>query len=364
MTVNMAFLEFSLELCPTENGSSNFITDRPTFSIILQTTFIVLATLLIVGGNIINIIILHTTPLWHRSTTLLLKNLSVADCCIGLSFTISAIYPSAANLESWPFGDFLCNLTSIVGGTCCGASIVTLALISVDRYFIVLHPLDHEKYMSKRKVRIFIFLAWIIPLTEHLTLFSEKFCAFYNRGAFLCTAHYSDSSALVTISFFIFVPTNLIILFTYASIIPISIKHSKSIRNSYKQGTNSQVVPRKATAIGKGGNKAIYTLLLITLVFNVCWAPMAFAVFLELINLFNEGDSSQRLEFTFAWLAMSNSFLNTFVYMAMNKRYRKAVRRLLTCYRKSVYYPTSICPSYHSSSINITELHILGRDDP
>ncbi|XP_071830501.1 G-protein coupled receptor 52-like [Apostichopus japonicus] len=325
-----------------DNASNSSSLERLPGLIVAQTSFIVVTSLLILVGNVINIVVLHSSRLWHHSTTVLLKNLSVVDCCIGLSFTVLAVYPSAADLSEWPYGDAMCTVTSFIGGTCCGASVITLALISVDRYFIILRPMDYRRHLTPRKTYLFVALSWIIPAGLHAMVLlgkdSRKVFSYYNEDAFLCSVHYSEIRSLTAVLFFfIFVPTNLVTIAAYCPIIRASLRHSKLIRLSRLHESSAAAKKDTCFMLSSKSNKAVLTLLIITVVFNLCWAPTAISVSLEAIGLVDH--LSRNVEFICAWLAMSNSFSNSFVYLVMNSKYRKAVKKLFQRNRIMEYFP-------------------------
>lgn len=343
---------------------SNSSHERSTAIIVVETSYIVTTAFLILVGNIINIIVLHKSQLWHHSTTLLLKNLSVVDCCIGLSFTVLAIYPSAADLTEWPYGNFLCTTTSFIGGTCCGVSIITLALISIDRYFIIMRPMDFQHHLSVRKTYMLIAVAWFIPSSlhgiailpvwnDHNGTFNSNF-SFYNADAFLCSVKYSSFGFLTgALVICIFLPTNVITIAVYFPIIRASLRHSKSIRLSRINGT-TQRREKTCSLLSDKSNKAVLTLLIITVVFNLCWAPTAITVLLEAVSIIDFVHPN--VEFICAWLAMANSFLNSFVYLAMNSKYRKAVKKLFTRRQADEYFLQKTISTRCLSSIMNTEV--------
>lgn len=64
--------------------------------------------------------------------------------------------------SQWVFGTVSCKLLSVLKGVNGYASIFTMVLMSVDRYWAVVHPLKSIKYRTVRNATVVCLLLWIV----------------------------------------------------------------------------------------------------------------------------------------------------------------------------------------------------------
>lgn len=142
----------------------------PAFLIILLTIF----------GNLL--VLLFKARVGRTNTTLLVWNLGLTDFLVGVFvLPLGAIY--LIN-RRWTLGHLLCRIwvclspnkpirsiqhfvpNSQVGAdvTFCTCSVVTICIISVDRYLAVTRPLRYKSVVTKLKVAIAIILIWAFSL--------------------------------------------------------------------------------------------------------------------------------------------------------------------------------------------------------
>ncbi|KAJ8038184.1 G-protein coupled receptor 52 [Holothuria leucospilota] len=282
----------------TNTGMNDTDFTRSSVTVVTETLVITIISIMILVCNIGNIIILRTIRFWHKSTVYLLLNLALSDICVAI-FTITAI-PSAASYSHENVSDLMCKVQAFLGGTSGTVSLVTLAYISVDRYIIIVHPLRHQSLMSKRTITAMIALSWILPSVLYVWVFWDDLLA------------------------------NVTIFYCYGHILMIARKHSKKI---FLQRTTVNV--NGITA--KRSYKAAGTFIAVFGMFNLCWVPyVTLVIYRALQPLSSEGDKNKvphAVNFILPWMAMSNSFVNIFIYFGLNAQYRRAVKGLLYCQR-------------------------------
>ncbi|KAK3094751.1 hypothetical protein FSP39_005751 [Pinctada imbricata] len=120
-------------------------------------TFIISITIF---GNLLVLIAIYVYHHLRTTTNFFILNLACADLFLGLS-----VLPFSASLEIlgyWPFGRLFCVVWASVDVLLCTASIMTLCVISVDRYIGVTRPLQHSNIMTKKRAYSVIFSVWIL----------------------------------------------------------------------------------------------------------------------------------------------------------------------------------------------------------
>lgn len=313
----------------TNTGMNDTDFTRSSVTVVTETLVITIISIMILVCNIGIIIILRTIRFWHKSTVYLLLNLALSDICVAI-FTITAI-PSAASYSHENVSDLMCKVQAFLGGTSGTVSLVTLAYISVDRYIIIVHPLRHQSLMSKRTITAMIALSWILPSVLYVWVFWDDLLGTqYNPDSFLCSADLSKIVLVLLLLCVFFIPANVTIFYCYGHILMIARKHSKKI---FLQRTTVNV--NGITA--KRSYKAAGTFIAVFGMFNLCWVPyVTLVIYRALQPPSSEGDKNKvphAVNFILPWMAMSNSFVNIFIYFGLNAQYRRAVKGLLYCQR-------------------------------
>ncbi|OCT61516.1 QRFP-like peptide receptor [Xenopus laevis] len=140
-----------------------FLFDKEPITIIL-TTMYVLSFVVGIIGNIMSIKVLtgkrsgRTSSL--SATRSLLINLAICDLmvvCICMPITVgNLIY------KVWVYGDFLCRAVPFIQAVSVSASVLSLTVISVNRYYNVHNPLNARSFFTQKKIFCTIVVVWVV----------------------------------------------------------------------------------------------------------------------------------------------------------------------------------------------------------
>lgn len=122
---------------------------------------IVLSVFILVAivGNVLVILSVVCNKHLQTVTNFFIVNLAMADLLLSI-----IVLPFSASLEvlgCWVFGRVFCNIWAAVDVLCCTASILSLCIISVDRYIGVKHCLKYPSIMTERKAVAILVLVWV-----------------------------------------------------------------------------------------------------------------------------------------------------------------------------------------------------------
>lgn len=89
-------------------------------------------------------------------------SLAVSDLIIGIEgiplFTVYVV-----NGDRWPLGSIACETWLFLDYTLCLVSILTVLLITADRYMSVCHTAKYLKWQSPTKTQVLIIFSWVLP---------------------------------------------------------------------------------------------------------------------------------------------------------------------------------------------------------
>lgn len=133
----------------------------------LNVVFYVSIFLLGVIGNVAVCCII-ARRLRQSATSIFLLNLSMSDMMMAL-FCVPITLISDCLLHHWIFGKLLCHIFPFIQGVSVFLSALTHTAISVDRYFVVFHPLRRQNFPIKRAFFVVISM-WIFSFSASCPL--------------------------------------------------------------------------------------------------------------------------------------------------------------------------------------------------
>lgn len=125
MDFNHSFLLYNSSNSTYENG------DGLTIAILKSVTLAIIC-LMTIFGNLLVLLAVFINRHLRSTTNYFIVNLACADLLLGCF-----VLPFSAALEidsDWPFGRLFCDIWAALDVLCCTASILSLCVISIDRY--------------------------------------------------------------------------------------------------------------------------------------------------------------------------------------------------------------------------------------
>ncbi|KAL0174906.1 hypothetical protein M9458_030874, partial [Cirrhinus mrigala] len=191
--------------------------------------------------------------------TIWFLNLAIANFLFSFFLIFNIIY-EYRNLD-WPFGDFICMLTSLVIMLNTFASTFLLAAISLNRCLSTWVVVWAQTKQTVLKVRIICLLIWLAAVACSLTLVINRKTHSYSPEQILCTPDLG-LKAYKRAAVFRFVVCFLIpFIIILASYVAIGVR-VKRLRK------NNQLKPFRI-------------ILAVILAFFFCWPPLHVYIFLE-----------------------------------------------------------------------------------
>ncbi|NXB14230.1 GPR83 protein, partial [Rhagologus leucostigma] len=294
-------------------------------------------------GNVLVCHVVVKTKRVHSATSLFIVNLAVADIMITLlntPFTLARFVNS-----TWIFGKGMCHISRFAQYCSLHVSALTLTAIAVDRHQVIMHPLKPR--ISTGKGVIYISVIWImaacfsLPHAIYQKLFTFKYSEDVTRC--LCLPDFPEPADL----FWKYLDLTTFILLYVLPLLIISAAYMTVAKKLWLRNVIGDVTTEQYFVLRKKNKKTIKMLMLVVILFAVCWFPLnCYVVLLSSQTI----HTNNALYFAFHWFAMSSTCYNPFIYCWLNDSFRSELKALLNLCRKA-HRPTeqrlpSTAPSY------------------
>ena len=167
-----------------------------------------------VVGNALVLVAIISNGHLRGTTHYFIANLAVADLLLGVS-----VLPFSATLETidrWVFGETFCDVWAAIDVLCCTASILSLCVISVDRYVGVTRPLQHSMIMSERRAGWVIVAVWLLSLAISVApLFGWKEPRAPDSDPGICDVTKQTGYVLFSVAGSFYIPLSVILVVYY-----------------------------------------------------------------------------------------------------------------------------------------------------
>ena len=277
----------------------------PDFKIPAKFIFLLLnigSSLVSVLGNALVMVVLHITPRLKTRSNYFLLLLAGTDVAIGLIaqpmtclLVIDFLHMSKVCITS--------DLQGYVCSVLCGASVGMLALIGYDRYLHLSKLNNYNKYMTNRKAKVLVSVIFVCPNFIGCLIFYEDTVEAHN---YLVLGYVGVCGTILFFHYY---------------------KAWKIAKKGMKSTTNSKM--KKQWRMTK-------SMVLIVLVFIVCWSPFSLYLFVKQFYQFMDIDFETKFYpinlkiFYFCLLCgYINSCINPFLYYWRNRNIRLGIQLFL-----------------------------------
>ena len=134
-------------------------------------------------GNSLILVALHKESSLHPPSKLLYRCLATTDLLVGLvAQPLHVTYLMSVVHEHWSLCHYAMKAAYITSVALCGVSLLTMAVISVDRFLALLLGLRYREIVNLKGVYITIASFWVLCLVASLRIiFDQRKTALYTR---------------------------------------------------------------------------------------------------------------------------------------------------------------------------------------
>ncbi|XP_048814374.1 G-protein coupled receptor 83 [Lagopus muta] len=278
-------------------------------------------------GNVLVCHVIIKSKCLRSATSLFIVNLAVADIMITLlntPFTLARFVNS-----TWIFGKGMCHVSRFAQYCSLHVSALTLTAIAVDRHQVIMHPLKPRLPMAKGI--IYVSVIWVmaacfsLPHAIYQKLFTFEYSEEVTRC--LCIPDFPEPADL----FWKYLDLTTFVLLYVLPLLIISAAYTTVAKKLWLRNVIGDVTTEQYFALRKKNKKTIKMLMLVVILFAICWFPLnCYVVLLSSQTI----HSNNALYFAFHWLAMSSTCYNPFIYCWLNDSFRAELKALLNICRK------------------------------
>ena len=250
-------------------------------------------------GNILLIVVICRTTSLRTVCGVLISNVAVADLMINAVVMPILVFLLAQGFLQQCISITAIDVAQLTGYFSGSASLLTLVILSVDRWFVICYPLQHKVWVTFTMVKVVLVITWIksliLPLLQIFYPLSLLTSYFQTLGVGVCYFAITISGVLTLRK----VRAN-----------------SRQIGSLHlNQGRNSI-----AADLQQRNKQVAKTIAIVVAVFTLCWIPFAVGIRLH---------SDNNLYLWFATSGFANSTVTPWIYFYRQANYRQALKMLL-----------------------------------
>ncbi|XP_012938629.1 gastrin/cholecystokinin type B receptor [Aplysia californica] len=303
-----------------------------THNIVLIVLYVPVFLVAVIGNIIVLLVILTDAHMRKSSANYFLVNLSMADLLVAIICIPITALGYVYNV--WVVGGTaMCKVTAYMQGTCIVASVLTIVLMSIDRYCAIRHPMKHRHIFRVSRVRRLIVFTWmsaavvVLPIALVTEVESPEFGIHDEFCTELWPFHTLRQAYGVAflVGMYLVPGGAIVVLYTLMGCRlwarDTHLHRQNSIRNQ-----DDVLVARRRLAL---------MMIIVSVLFTACWLP--YYIFNICFDF--EADSSGQLITLYPFtllLGHSNSAQNPVLYCFMHKSFRAFILRLIKCQCRTV----------------------------
>ena len=298
--------------------------------VIVEATAVVLVDVIALLGNVLVFAVASKNRRRLTITDILIIALSLTDLLVAL--TVMPLSAGALITGVWLYNRWLCLFQGFCVITFACASLNTLSVIAVNRYYCVVKYNDYRRVFSIKRTLGYLILVWLAAFCFSIPplLFSADDYAF-QAGKVLCVYPFEINLAYTVCLdvLFIGVPTATI-SYCYWHVFRTVQQRNRAVSGKGQELTTRMNV--QEANITK-------TLIVVVIGFALCWFPV---LIMDTIDVAT-GDLilPRQLYLFYTFMVFLSSTINPFIYALVNKRFRKDYWRVLRLLlRRRVTEPT------------------------
>ncbi|XP_032888932.1 G-protein coupled receptor 161 isoform X2 [Amblyraja radiata] len=321
------------------NGGGNSTTHVDSGVNIVASVAIIVITSLVFLGNLVIVVTLYKKSYLLTPSNKFVFSLTLSNLL--LSVLVLPFVVASSIKQEWVFGVVWCSFTALLCLLISSASMMTLGVIAIDRYYAVVYPMVYPMKITGNRAVLVITYIWLHSLIGCLPPLFGWSAFEFDQFKWICTAAWHKGVsytafwqiwcgllpflAMVTCYGFIFRVARLKARKVHCGTIVVVQEGTNKDRRKNSNSSTSSSGSRKngSNNIVYSANqcKALTTIVIVIGAFVVTWAPYMIIISTE--ALYGIGSVTPGLETLVTWLSFTSAICHPLIYGLWNKTVRK-----------------------------------------
>ena len=296
----------------------------------MTTAYAVIFIIALFGNTIGLFAVLKKSSRSTSVTNLFIANMAVADLL--LTFTVMpfqvGFYYRGNTWIGGMLGTITCKALFYLIPVSIAATVLTMMLISFDRFYAIFYPLREKIF---RKPKILTGIIWILSFVLMLPcpmLFQVHFNPILNVHQCVQVWPWADPNDLTFSETYRVLKIFHSIVFVMLYALPLSIIiiiYFLICRKMWLRIIPGNATDRNRAAAEKSKRKVVRLLVIIVVVFALCWFPTYVNQYFWFVrpDLHQKGVLPLEVEFFSTWLGHANSAINPCLYILLSDNFRR-----------------------------------------
>ncbi|XP_050814802.1 G-protein coupled receptor 161 isoform X2 [Gopherus flavomarginatus] len=306
---------------------------------VTESIAIIIIAIFICLGNLVIVV-----TLYRKSYLLTLSNKFVFSLTLSnflLSVLVLPFVVTSSIRREWIFGVVWCNFSALLYMLISSASMLTLGLIAIDRYYAVLYPMVYPMKITGNRAVVALVYVWLHSLIGCLPPLFGWSSLEFDQFKWMCVAAWHKEAGYTAFwQIWCALLPFLVMMICYGFIFRVARIKARKIhcgsvviveedaqRNGRKNSstsTSSSGSRRNAfqgVVYSANQCKAFITILVVIGAFVITWGPYMVVITSE--ALWGKNSISPALETLATWLSFSSAICHPLIYGLWNKTVRK-----------------------------------------
>ncbi|GFN85486.1 neuropeptide ff receptor 2 [Plakobranchus ocellatus] len=238
-------------------------------------------------------------------------------------------------VNEWILGTTLCKVTAYMQGVSIVTSVLTIVLMSVDRYLAIRHPMKNRQIFTLSRVRRLVVMTWltaaavVFPIALVSQVVTPEFGVQHDYCTEIWPSHVMRQVYDVAFLVWVYLIPGGVIVVLYTLV-----GFRLWAKDAHLQRQNSI---RKQDDVLQVRRRLALMMIILSILFAVCWLPY----YICNICLDFEVDTAKQLIdlYPFALLlGHSNSAQNPILYCFMHKGFKNFLLKLIKCQCQKIHW--------------------------
>ena len=292
----------------------------------IETVLFAVVNIVAFFGNLLTCYAVYRNKILRTISNMFVIALGVSDILMStwcMPFSVATLFHGR-----WMFGDSFCRFHGFGAFTFGLASLQTMGLIAVSRYFCVVKPETYVVLFKKRRALLYIAVVWCVALVGSVPPFFFNNNRFeFQPGKAMCLYTFESNIAYTVFIECVYIAAPLTVITICYSKVFYTVSRSNKIFSHENNHHRLRVNVEEA--------KVTKTLAAVMVGFTCCWLPISVMDNIDAAR--GEHTLPRQAYLTYAFLAYLSSTINPFIYSTTNKQFRreyKVILRNILCIRR------------------------------